>query len=52
MYAVGVLPLVHKLKAGKFCAQIWCAFDSSAGGKMDQVREWQDALLEDGPNYG
>ncbi|CAM9618801.1 unnamed protein product, partial [Heterosigma akashiwo] len=52
MYAVGVLPLVRKLKAGKFCAQTWYADDASAGGKMGQVREWLDALLEDGPKYG
>mmetsp|Transcript_14155 Transcript_14155/g.22160 ORF Transcript_14155/g.22160 Transcript_14155/m.22160 type:complete len:151 (-) Transcript_14155:1287-1739(-) len=39
MYAVGVLPLVRKLKAGKFCAQTWYADDASAGGKMGQVRE-------------
>ncbi|CAM9911120.1 unnamed protein product, partial [Heterosigma akashiwo] len=52
VYAVGVLPLVRKLKAGKFCAQTWYADDASAGGKMGQLREWLDALLEDGPKYG
>ena len=44
MYAVGVFPLVRKLKAGKFCAQNWYADDALAGGKMGQVREWLDSL--------
>jgi hypothetical protein len=51
MYAIGVQPLVEKLK-GMGCIQIWYADDSSAGGRMRAVRKWLDRLVEDGPQYG
>ncbi len=52
MYAVGVLPLVRKLKERGFCTQTWYADDASAGGKVGPVREWLNALIQDGPMYG
>ena len=50
MYAIGTLPLIHKLPN---CVQhIWFADDASAGGQIDHLRTWWDSIQEMGPDFG
>ena len=55
MYAVGTRPLINTLQertdASK-CQQVWYADDSSAAGKLREIRKWWDVLNEYGPKYG
>jgi hypothetical protein len=55
MYAVAIRPLIDIL-ADKTdttkCQQVWYADDSSAGGKIHEIRNWWDILNEAGPKYG
>ena len=41
-----------KKKKKSEAQQIWYADDSSAGGKLDQLRRWWDKLSEIGPKFG
>ncbi len=52
-YGVGVLPLIHQLKA-EFPAveQPWYAEDAGAGGKFSEIRRIFSRLMEIGPNFG
>ena len=51
MYASGMLPLVHKLKA-TWHMQVWFADDASAGGGASNLREWWDRLQSTRPLFG
>ena len=54
-YAMGIKPLVDSLAQSTDpaqCKQTWYADDSSAGGKIAEIRKWWDYLLEHGPKYG
>ena len=50
MYAIGTLPLIHKLQAD--VTQAWYADDASAGGKTSDLRVWWDSLVSSGPHFG
>ena len=50
MYAIGMLPLIHKLQS--VVAQVWYADDASAGGRASGLREWWDRLQTSGPLFG
>ena len=52
MYAVGVCPLVSRLKDPAQHKQNWYADDSSCGGRLVQIKAWFTRLLEVGPSYG
>ena len=39
MYAIAVNPLIHRLKHDT-TKQIWFADDATAGGKLNNLREW------------
>jgi hypothetical protein len=55
MYAIGTRPLIDTLNEttdSSKCQQVWYADDSSAGGKMMEVKKWWDILNEAGPKYG
>ena len=41
MYAIAVNPLIHRLKQDT-TKQIWFADDATAGGKLNNLREWWD----------
>ena len=50
MYAIGTLPLIHKLQGD--VTQAWYADDASAGGKTSDLRVWWDSLVSSGPHFG
>ena len=50
MYAIGKLPLIHKLQGD--VAQVWYADDDSAGGSASGLCEWWDRLLTSRPQFG
>ena len=55
MYAVGTRPLItalHELTDQSKCQQVWYADDSSAAGKLREIRKWWDILNDVGPKYG
>ena len=52
MYAVGVCPLISRLKDPAQHKQNWYADDSSCGGRLVQIKAWFTHLLEVGPSYG
>ena len=47
MYAIGILPLIHRLDQ-----QVWYADDASAGGSLHHLHSWWNQLLRCGPEYG
>ena len=49
MYVLGILPIIHKLKATK---QVWFADDAAAGDSLLNLHEWWTALLRQGPSFG
>ena len=54
-YALGVKPLIDKLHSCtnvKTCKQSWFADDSSAIGKLKEIRKWWQILHTEGPKYG
>ena len=55
MYAIGTRPLIDLLNERTDptkCQQVWYADDSSAGGKMAEIRKWWDVLNKAGPKFG
>ena len=55
MYAIGTRPLIdilHETTDPSTCQQVWYADDSSAGGKMSEIKKWWDILNEAGPKFG
>ena len=51
MYAIGIIPLIHKLSTPT-TRQIWYADDASAAGSLHDLRLWWDNLAALGPSYG
>ena len=52
MYAIGVLPLISRLKDPKQYKQNWYADDSACAGSLQNIKEWLLRLMEFGPSYG
>ena len=55
MYAIATKPLIDILTEKtdpSVCQQVWYADDSSAGGKLSEIRKWWDVLNEAGPKFG
>ena len=55
LYALGIKPLINHLDNivnSDECAQCWFADDSSAAGKLKEIRKWWDELHSSGPKYG
>ena len=55
MYAIGIRPLIDTLNAAtdpSRCRQVWYADDSTAAGKLSELRKWWDTLYNTGPKYG
>ena len=55
LYALGIKPLIDHLANStdkEDCAQCWFADDSSAGGKLTEIKRWWDELQTEGPKYG
>lgn len=51
MYAIGIIPLIQKLKDDGW-NQNWYADDSASFGELHKVREWFDKLQIEGPKWG
>ena len=51
-YAVGILPLIKRLKNLGSQTQVWFADDSSSGGSLVNIHRWFQKLLSFGPAYG
>ena len=51
MYAVGILPLIHQLRATNV-KQAWYADDATAGGQLYEVHSWWTELNKFGPSFG
>ena len=51
MYAIAVNPQIHRLKHDT-TKQICFADDATAGGKLNNLREWWDCLINICPEYG
>ena len=53
MYALAILPLIHKLCDHNMqTSQLWYADDATAFGSLSHLREWWDKLVSCGPSYG
>ena len=55
MYAVGTRPLIdtlHDRTDPTLCQQAWFADDSSAAGKLEEMKKWWEILNEVGPKFG
>lgn len=55
MYALGMKPLIDDLSNTidkDLLKQVWFADDSSAAGKLQELRKWWDTLCIKGPKYG
>ena len=54
-YGIATKPLIEKLSENtdiEKCKQVWYAEDSSAAGKLSEMRKWWDVLCQAGPDYG
>lgn len=52
LYALATLPIINKLKKEQAITQCWYADDSSAQGKLKNLRQWWDKMNKIGPEYG
>ena len=55
MYAIGIRPLINTLQEETDqaeCQQVWYADDSSAAGKLLEMKKWWDILNRKGPMFG
>jgi len=52
LYAVGTLPLIHRLKNPTQWTQMWYADDASACGELSHLLDWFKLLQHHGPSYG
>ena len=50
MYALGILPLIQRLNVA--ARQVWFADDSTARGKLNQIKLWWSMVNTIGPEYG
>ena len=51
-YAIGIRPLIEKLKDPSKWMQMWFADDASCCAELSAIREWFDSLCAEGPAYG
>ena len=50
MYVIALLPLIARLR--DLVKQHQCADDPAAGGKLEKLKSWWEALKEFRPEYG
>ena len=52
IYAIGILPLVSRLKNPELHKQNWYADDSACAASFLRIKEWFVRFFELGPSYG
>ena len=53
MYALAVVPLIHKLKNNSLdVKQVWFADDATGAGSCENLRQWWDQIEHLGPTFG
>ena len=53
MYALAIVPLIHKLKINApDVKQVWYADDATGAGSCGEVRQWWDNVKPSGPLFG
>ena len=52
VYAVGILPLIQSVQSPQRWTQVWYADDASAGGLLEELRDWFKLLCSRGPEFG
>ena len=52
MYGLALLPLIQKVNPSLSVTQCWYADDASAAGTISSLREWWNALVNEGPKFG
>ena len=50
IYAIGILPLIHKLPGS--VNQVWFADDVTASGRLQDLLLWWNNVMAMGPSYG
>ena len=52
-YALGLAPLLRKLRITTPSArQVWLADDAIGAGRLKDLRNWWDEVIEAGSHYG
>ena len=52
MYALAIVPLIHKLRhSSPDVKQAWYADDATGAGSCEKLRHWWDQLLQAGPTF-
>ena len=52
MYALAVVPLIHKLRNNSLdVKQVWFADDATGAGSCENLRQWWDQIDHLGPTY-
>ena len=54
-YGIAIKPLINRLSDAvnkEHCKQVWFADDSSAAGKLLELKKWWDVLCQAGTQYG
>ena len=51
MYAIATIPLIHQLSEAAPVKQMWFADDATAGGQIQQLKQWWDRLVKMGPDF-
>ena len=52
MYAIATLPLIRQPKEASSAIQVWFADDATAGGQLQQLKQWWEVLEKIGPDFG
>ena len=52
MYAISVVPIIHKAASGPELVQAWYADDGTGVGKLVKLRSWWNIIEKEGPKYG
>ena len=52
MYAIGIMPLIQRLRSVNSTKQIWYADDCTGCGSLEDLSDWWNTLSNLGPLYG
>ena len=52
MYAIATIPLIHRLSEAAPVKQVWFVDNATAGGQIQQLKQWWDRLVKMVPDFG